>query len=117
VENHLFQPVIPDFPSDSFPLLLPEPNENDLAGIMGDVGVTLIITDSHSRVTGWSLLFPLENFLHTGNKLTDCYKNLSLPPAFRLGRISNASGMDCIRRMMTIADNEKKDWSFSITSQ
>jgi hypothetical protein len=61
VENHLFQPGIPDFPSDSFPLLFPEPNENDLAGIMEDVGVTLIITDSHSSVTGWSLSFSIAN--------------------------------------------------------
>lgn len=117
VENHLFQPVIPDFQSDSFPLLLPETNEEDLVGMQGDVGVSLIITDSRNRVTEWSLVFPLENFLQSGIKLSDRYKQLSLPPAFRLGRISCASGMDCIRRMMAIAENERKDWSFSITSQ
>ena len=98
-------------------MLLKDEDDEHLASIPCDVGVTLVATDSRGRVTGWSLVFPLENFHQAGTLLSDRYQNLSLPPAFLLGRISNASGMDCIRRMMAIVKNERKDWSFSLTSQ
>ena len=78
------------------------PEDEHRAKRVGEVGLTLVITDSQGCLSGWSLIFPLKNFQHHVNKdLVEDFRS-----AFLLGHFTNLSSMDCIRNIIASDSNE-----------
>ena len=63
--------------------LFATPKEKDVAHSYGQLGVTMLTTDKNSGLlTGWSFLFPLENFCNPSHAAITS----AIPPAFLFGR-------------------------------
>lgn len=80
-----------------------------LANNVGDVGVTLM-TLSGGRVTGFSLIFPFENFQDA--KFVDHVK--CIPRAFLLGRITNQLGLECINKVAATKNSDRHGFKFDL---
>ena len=92
-------------PTSSFwtmPLISPSNVNKHTANRLGDVGVTLITT-SGNRVTGFSLIFPLEKFQDPANAV----HVKDIPPAFRLGYITNSMGSENLRKLVSVTKNNE----------
>lgn len=72
--------------------------------------MTLIKTDAKNRITGWSLVFPLQKYSDPSNAA----HVLALPPAFLLGCILNPQGFDAVHKIVSLSEIERKKLHFTL---
>lgn len=102
-----FQPVLPDMVA-SFPRHLPD---NEIACNLGDVGVNTIST-TENAVTGWSFVFPLENY-----KDPKFARHLKTLPSARLfGRVLHLKMLDAISQLCCTSRSDRAGYSVTLES-
>ena len=75
----------------------------------------MMTTDDYNRLTGWSFVFPLENFLHPAN----AHHIDWFPPAFLVGRIADPPSMNWIQHIASSPYYEGlqgNNFTFSLSS-